>query len=61
MQQANGLRHTLSDAVNQSKPLVDAGECLFKARHVVCNGFFNVFVAAVDRVTAFIERIHALV
>jgi DNA-binding response OmpR family regulator len=60
MLQANGVGHTLSNAVNESESLVDAGERLLEAGHVFLDGVLDLLVAAVDRVPAFVERIHAL-
>jgi hypothetical protein len=55
------LRHTFSDTVNKAKPLVDTDERLLKTSHVFLDRFFNLFVAAVYRVPALIEWIHAFV
>jgi hypothetical protein len=54
------VRHTFSDTVNKSEPLVDALECFLKPRHVLYS-VLDFLVAAFDRVPALFERIHAFV
>jgi hypothetical protein len=55
------IRHTFSDAVNKAKPLVDADKCLLKTRHVFLHRVLDLLVAAVYRVPALFQWIHAFV
>ena len=61
MLETKDLRRTLSNAINQAEPLVYSNECLLKACHVFLHRVFHLLFAAVDRMTALIERIHTLV
>lgn len=52
---------TFSDTVDESVPLIDAHEAVFKARHLLGDILIYFLVARVHRATAFLERIGALV